>query len=218
MTISWDPQADFLDAADGLEAVTFATSGGATTAVTGALRMRITEREAAASGRRYTQRDVRWHLPAEQVASPPQVGATITDNQGTTWTILQVDHDTRASRWRCWCRLVPISSVLSDRIHIQQASWMKDDHGALLAAWGTWKIDLPARVRRIEAAMRVEHNQRVTRATHLVYLNESLELFQHHRLFHPATGSILHIVGYEMSEQIDALFLIRAVRTPWPMG
>ena len=47
---------------------------------------------AAASGGRYTRRDVRWHLPAVQVPAAPQVGATITDGQGRIWTIQQVDH------------------------------------------------------------------------------------------------------------------------------
>src|SRR5436190_842400 len=121
MTLAWNPSDDFLEAADGLEEVTFATASGATTAVSGALRLRITEQEAVASGGRYARRDVRWHLPAAQVASPPLVGATITDGQGQTWTIFEVDHDTRSSRWRCWCRLLRLSTTLSDRVHIQQA-------------------------------------------------------------------------------------------------
>src|SRR5437016_14482984 len=120
MTLQWDPRGDFLDAADGLEAVTYAALNGATTSVSGALRRRITEQEAAASGGRYTRRDVRWHLPAAQLASPPQVGATIADSQGQTWTILQVDHDPRSSRWRCWCRLLGLA-VLSHRVDIQPA-------------------------------------------------------------------------------------------------
>src|SRR5262245_51213861 len=108
MTLAWDPQADFLEAADALEAVTLTTVSGATIAVSSALRLRVSEREAAASGGRFTRRDVRWHLPASQVAAAPQVGATITDGDGRTWTIQQVDHDTRSSRWRCWCRLLQL--------------------------------------------------------------------------------------------------------------
>jgi head-tail adaptor len=215
MTLSWDPQDDFLESADGLEAVTLASVGGATTAVSSALRLRITEQEAAASGGRYTRRDVRWHLPAVQVATAPQVGATISDGQGQTWTIRQVDHDTRSSRWRCWCRLVQLSAVLDDRIHVQQASWSKDDHGGLVPTWSNWKTDLPARVQPVEAAIAAAHEQRYVRATHVVYLTESLELNQNHRLLHPATGTALHMILYETPEQTGGLFTIRAVKTPW---
>src|SRR5262245_4659255 len=170
MTLSWNPQADFLEAADGLEAVTIAAARGATTAVSGALRLRITEQEVAASGGRYTRRDVRWHLPAAQLASAPRIGATITDSQGQTWTVHQVDHDTRSSRWRCWCRSLPLASDLPDRVHIQQASWSKDDHGALVPTWSNWKTDLPARVQPIEAVIVAAHSQRYARVTYLVHL------------------------------------------------
>ncbi len=215
MTLAWNPQADFLDAADGLEAVTLTSVSGATIAVSGALRLRITEQEAAASGGRYTRRDVRWHLPAAQVAAAPQIGATITDGQGQTWTIQQVDHDTRSSRWRCWCRLLQLSAVLSDRIHVEQATWSKDDHGGLVPTWSHWKTDLPARVQPTEAVLAAAHEQRFLRATHLVYLSQSLELNPNHRLFHPATDTVLHVIGYETPEQIGGLFIIRAVKTPW---
>ena len=215
MTLSWNPQADFLETADGLEAVTFTSVSGAATAVSGALRLRITEQEAAASGGRYTRRDVRWHLPAAQVASAPQIGATITDGQGQTWTIRQVDHLARSSRWRCWCRLLQLSVVLGDRVHIQQASWSKDDHGALVPTWSNWKTDLPARVQPIETTITAAHAQRYARATHLVYLSQSLELNQNHRLLHPATSTVLHVISYETPQQTDALFTLRAVTTPW---
>jgi head-tail adaptor len=218
MTLSWNPQADFLEATDGLEAVTLTSVSGATTPVSGALRLRITEQEAAASGGRYTRRDVRWHLPAALVASPPQIGATIADGQGQTWTILQVDQDTRSSRWRCWCRLLRLSAVLGDRVHIQQASWSKDDHGALVPTWSNWKTDLPARVQPIEATIAAAHDQRYARVTHLVYLAQSLELNQNHRLLHPAAGTVLHVIGYETPERIDAFFTIRAVKTPWAVA
>jgi hypothetical protein len=218
MTLSWDPQADFLEAADGLEAVTLTSISGATTAVGGALRLRITEQEAAASGGQYTRRDVRWHLPAAQVATAPQVGATITDGAGQVWTIRQVDHDTRSSRWRCWCRvlqLAAVSSVFSDRVHIQQAAWSKDDHGGLVATWSNWKTDLPARVQLLKATIATAHEQRYISATHVVYVSQSLELNQSHRLLHPATGLELHVIGYEMPEQAHGLFAIRTVKTPW---
>jgi hypothetical protein len=215
MTLSWNPQTDFLEAADGLEAVTLTAASGATTAVSGALRLRISQREAAASGGRYTRSDVRWHLPASQVLSPPQMGATIADGQGQTWTILEVDHDTRSSRWRCWCRLLGLSVVLDDRIHVQQATWNKDDHGALVPTWSNWKPDLPARVQPIEAEIAARHEQRYARVTHLVYVAQSLEVNQNHRLLHPATGTALHVIGYEKPERIDALLAIRATKTPW---
>jgi len=215
MTLSWNPRDDFLDAADSLEAVTLTSTSGTNTPVSGALRMRISEQEVAESNGRYTRRDVRWHLPAVQVAAPPQIGATITDGQGQKWTILEVDHDTRSSRWRCWCRLVRLTTTLSDRVNIQQASWTKDDHGGLVATWSNWKTDLAARVQALQAAVAAEHEQRFVRVTHVVYLAQPLELTQNHRLYHPDTATALHILGYEMPGRLDELFSVRAVKTPW---
>jgi head-tail adaptor len=215
MTISWNPSGDFADVADALEAVTFTAAGGAQTAVGGALRLRITEQEAAASGGRFTRRDVKWHLPASQLTAPPTVGATITDGHSQIWTILQVDHDTRSSRYRCWCRTTTLAAALTDRIHIQQAAWSKDAHGALAATWSNWKTNLLARIQPITGMMAVEHDQRFLRTNFRIYLAEAVAVTEKHRIYDVATNDTFHIRGYQSTAELDTLFVIDAVKTPW---
>ena len=218
MTISWNPSGDFADVADALEAVTFTAASGVQTAVGAALRLRITEQEAAASGGRYTRRDVKWHLPASQLAAAPSDGATITDAQAQIWTILQVDHDTRSSRYRCWCRTMALAATLTDRIHIQQASCSKDAHGALAATWSNWKMNLLARVQPAGGAMTVEHDRRLLRASYRVYLAEAVAVTEKHRIYDLATSDTFHIRGYESAAELDALFMIDALKTPWVLA
>jgi hypothetical protein len=218
MTLTWNPQSDFAETADALEAVTLTALSGSQTAVGAALRMRITEQEAAASGGRYTRRDVKWHLPASALASPPQIGATITDAQLRVWTILQVDHDTRSSRYRCWCRSAQIAATLIDRVHIQQVSWSKDAHGALTASWSNWRANLAARVQALSAESGVEHDQRVLTVTYRVYLGEPVDITVKHRVLHPASGDVLHIRGYESASQLDALFVLHCIKSPWQLA
>jgi len=214
MTLSWHPQEDFLDVADGQEAVTLTGTSGASTAVSHALRRRITEEEAATSGGRYSRRDVRWHLPIAQVPTPPQLGETIADGSGQVWVILQVDHDTRSSRWRCGCRRLVLAATLNDRVTLQQAARSKDVHGGLLTAWSDWKTDLPARIQAVDTQIAVRHGQRVAREVSRVFLAQAESLTQNHRILHPASGRVYHILGWEGAERIDALFTISAASLP----
>lgn len=218
MTISWNPSSDFTDVADALESVTLNAISGSQTAVSGALRLRIREQEAAASGGRYTRRDVKWHLPVSDVASPPEVGATIQDDQSQTWTILRVDHDTRSSRWRCWCRKLAIATTLSDRINVQQAAWTKDAHGALSATWSNWKTNLAARIQPLDAEAGVEHDQRILRTSHRVFLASPADISEKHRLFHPATGDTFHVLGFQSPSRIDELFIVNVAKSPWTLA
>jgi head-tail adaptor len=134
------------------------------------------------------------------------------------WTILQVDHDTRSSRYRCWCRSAQIVAALTDRIHIQQAAWSKDSHGALAATWSNWKANLAARVQPTSAEADVNHDQRVLPVTHRVYLAEPVDLTVKHRVLHPSTGDVLHIRGYESTSQLDALFVLHCLKSPWQLA
>jgi head-tail adaptor len=230
MTLTWDPGSDFRETADALEAVTLTSLSGSQTAISQALRMRISEQEAVASGGVYTRRDVKWHLPASALVSPPQLGATITDGQGQAWTIFEVDHDTRSSRYACWCKTVkPAAATLSpaalallasltERIHIQQAAWSKDTHGALVASWSNWRTNLAARIQPVAGVAVVEHEQSLIRVTHRVFLAEPVNITEKHRIFYPATGELFHVRGYESASRPDALFAIEAVKTPWQLA
>ena len=223
MSIAWNPATDFAAFADAVEAVTLTASGGSQTAVTAALRLRITDKEAAASGGQYTQRDVKWHLGADEVAAPPAIGATIIDGDGREWTILRVDHDTRSSRWRCWCRILSLagggvgaasddpSAVLASRVNIQRSTWTKDDHGAAKASWSDWRVNLPTSIQPQETVVVIEHARRTVHRTHRFSFAESIAVDHTHRIVRPSTGETFAIRSIESPKRIDALFAIVAV-------
>ncbi len=205
MTLSWNSRGDFDSVTDRLEAVTLTAPGGAETAVTGALRRQVSQREAAASQGRYTRRDVRWSLPQSEVAASPELGAVITDGQGETWTVLEVDDQSGGDRWRCWSRSLTIASNLTDRVDIQQAAWTQDEHGAWRAAWSDFKTGLAARIQPLEDRIEVTQGRRRIQATHIVYLETDVALTESHRIRHPTSGQSYQVVRSESKERIDAL-------------
>ena len=97
MTPIFDPTSDLAGVADGTEPVTLlrrgSTSGGSGERIVHALRRAITTGEAAiivqgdvrktvASGGQCTDADLVWHLPAAELAQPPQLGDVIVDGHG----------------------------------------------------------------------------------------------------------------------------------------
>ena len=80
-----DPRTDFFDVVDGLEAVTLLRTGSSNPCmIPHALRRAITVAEAAASDGRYTNTDVRWHLPAAECLASPRLGDLIADGSGSS--------------------------------------------------------------------------------------------------------------------------------------
>ena len=119
MTTAFDPQGDFEQIADQLEAVTLRRADGSAFATIGAaLRRAVTTREAAASDGRYTASDVRWHLPAAELAAPPiwEIGSS-TPAAGC-WTILETRLQTCGSRWECVTRNLALAGGLTSFVTI----------------------------------------------------------------------------------------------------
>ncbi len=207
MTSDWSPGDDFPAVADAVTTVTL-TSAGATSTVTGALPRRVTVREARASGGHYTREDVKWNLPQSQAPAPPEVGALLLDDQQRAWRVLRVDHDTLASRWRCWCRRLLLAEGLTQRVHIRRAAWSRDAHGAAVATWSVWKSNLAAHIQPMAGALQVEHERLGLRAMRRVFLAAALEAISDLRVAQPATGAEYAVVGFRWPERLDELFAL----------
>lgn len=205
---------DFL-AFDGLEPVTvYAPLAVDGTAVAHALRRLVSEAEAAASDGRYTAQDVKWHLPAEELAAPPALAARIVDAEGDIWEVARVDRATFRTRWVAWSRRLAIDAGPEQRVTIQQATVAKDAHGAAETTWSDWQTDVLARVQPLARAVEVEHGQRLTRATHVVYLGVELWLGEQHRLIHNDVA--YHVLRQRRPSRLVGWSEVEVMQTPWP--
>jgi head-tail adaptor len=216
MNGNWFPADALAALVDGVLPAVLTRPGGAQTTLPHTLRRRLTHREAEASGGRYTTADVRWHLDAGALPQPPEIGSTLTDHEGRTWTILQVDHDAHGRRWRCTARHLQLLPDDDERLTVQTAAWTKDARGALVAAWSDALADVPARVQPVESRLVVEHHRRLVRVTHRVYFQQPLPMASEYRLLRPSTAEVLHVVGLQHAERIDRLAVVLAHSGPWP--
>ncbi|MBI2826709.1 MAG: hypothetical protein HYX69_18715 [Planctomycetia bacterium] len=210
MPVSFNPAAD-LSSFDGLETVMLAQpSGGAGVQVAEALRRHVQTREAEASDGRYTTNDLDWHLPAAALAEEPAVGTVITDGEGIRWIVLAVERDTLGTRFRCRSRNLAIHGGLDRLVKLQLATWIKGASGAAMARWQDVRNDLAARIQPEQAVTAVEHDRRLTRVTHRIFLAEEVVVDHNHRFV--AETEAYHVLGYERPERIDALFVVLAER------
>ncbi len=212
-----DLASDFPGAVDGLEAVTLKDRDGRSAQnVAKALRRAIGRREAAASSGRYTAADAVWHLPEGELSQPPEIGDVIVDSSGERWTILAVSHSSLVARFRCVARDLAIAGGLDSFITLQRAVHTKSATGSEETRWVDCQTGLRARVQAVEGDVAAEHGRRMMRHTHQVFLSRAITVDHNHRIVHQ--GAVYHVLGYEMPERVDKLFVINARRSPWPLA
>lgn len=141
-----DLSSDFPSIADALEPLLLRRPGSAVGQSLMALRRAVTTREADASGGKYLASDVVWHLPAAQLAAPPQAGDRLIDAAGAWWTVLTTEHSAVTARWACQTRALAIVAGLNALISVERARWKRDQAGAPCAAWQVIVAGLPARI------------------------------------------------------------------------
>ncbi len=105
MSIELNIGSDFTTVLDGLESLVLRRVGTAVDEqVPHALRIAVSEREAASSGGTQLLSDVHFHLPATEVPISPAPTDQLIDSAGVVWVIQQVQSATCATRWNCLCR------------------------------------------------------------------------------------------------------------------
>lgn len=207
--------ADDLLIVDGQETVTLLSPAGAVVTVSEhALRRAITTREAETSQGQYRRGDVRWHLPASDLTSAPELGARMRDEAGIEWTVLEVEHATLATRWRLTTRRLALDDALDERVTIQTATTTLGLHGEPHWTWNDMATDMPARVQPRAEEARIEHWGRTWRATHVAYLATAIDLSVPTRLLRG--DEVFHVLRVRSAERIDALVEVDLIATPWP--
>ncbi|HZZ73625.1 MAG TPA: hypothetical protein VFE24_15335 [Pirellulales bacterium] len=214
----FDPAADFTLIADLLQSVTLRRADtGALSLVNHGLRRTITTGEAEASGGKYTRADAVWHLPSSELAAPPRVGDALIDAADVVWTILEIQAACGGARWRCLTRNLALTAGLADTITIQQATWSKSAAGAASAVWTDLHIGLAASIQLQRAEVQEDQLDRSLRSTHRIVIAMAVAVDENCRIL-DADGNLYHVVGYEQAARIDALPVILATQSPWPLA
>lgn len=218
-----DPAGDLLYF-DHLVPVTLRRASGEETAIGHAKRREITTEEAGAtesergsgSGGRYWSGDVVWHVSVAELAIAPDVGDEIVDGMGKAWFVTEVENASHGSRWVCRSRRSEIAELLDTLVTIQIASFEQTADGSVAANWSDWMTDVRARVQPVMGNVTTEHGQRHLSVTHHVILEADVSITENHRIIQGSR--VFHVLGYESSERIDRLMVVRVTETPWPLG
>lgn len=124
---------------DGLETITLLQPDSAgvdqSTTIEDALRRNIPKREAANSNGEYSTEDTRFHF--QTTDATPRIGDRITDQDGTTFTILEPWYDTLNSRWKCVARNLDVFYELDTIAKIQVAEFTQGTSGEQVCSWKT---------------------------------------------------------------------------------
>lgn len=212
MTATFNPQADFSQVADALEAVILKPSDGSgSTAISGALRRAVTTREAATSGGKYTASDVHWHLAAAELPAAPRLGDKIIDAAGECWTILETQLATCGSRWNCTTRNLALAGGLNTFVTILREVATKGPSGAVEPTFIPIASAVRARIQELSAARGEQHGRQSGTIKAKIYLAEQILVDNGNRI-EAADGTVYEVVGYESADSITSLFTINAIR------
>ncbi len=207
----FDVQTDFATVADGLEAVTLVRREGRSTPLAGALRRAVTSREAAASDGKYTAADVRWHLAANELDAPPQLGDQIVDGEGESWTILHTRLATVSSRFECVARNLTIAAGLDTLITIRRERITKGPSGAAERSWEDYRSGVRAKIQEQAATRSEQHDRQSGIVTARIYVAEQIEVDNGFQIV-ARDGTTYEVTGFESPDEIGKLFVINAER------
>ena len=87
-------------------------------ALSHAVRAAVRASEARASGGKYTEDDVVWHLDAAELDGSPRPGDVIVQGDAGRWTVLAARRSA-TGRWRCVCRELAIEHGLDQYVDIE---------------------------------------------------------------------------------------------------
>ena len=178
-------------------------TGNVETCVDYAHRHNIGRRELIASNGVYTPDDVIWRFPSVEAVIRPKPRDTITDSEGTVWTILEVGRNLATYHYRCVCRDLIIAEDLDDLIDIETPAITYDDAGVKTKTWSVLYNDRPCRLQPFTAEIADERGIRGLRITHQIFLAQAVVVTNEDRV--SFGGRYYEIRGYHNPERIDEL-------------
>lgn len=222
MTVELDVTGDFPAIMDGLSAVSVELPDGSTFTAPQALGRAVARSEIEASNGQVLIGDRNWHLPIAEVPSEPRPGSVIVSGD-ERWTVLTVSRESFQSRWRCLARELSIAHNLDNIITIEQATYTKGQGGAAEPAWQAWQAALKAHIQIIGADNEATHERHTITQRARITVDRSIKFEEgappgrNYRI-RDKGGQVWKVIGYEGSQRIDALPVITAELSPWPMS
>lgn len=176
----------------------------ATAAITvaGALRGPIARQEAVPAGGQVVQADAVWNLPVAELAERPRLGSLIVESSGAAWTVLTVDLQTLATRWRCTTRQLVIEGA-DIEVDLQRPTWEPDAAGAPSASYTTYASAVTARVTVLDEQAQRQQDEQLGVATMRVYLGLRLTVQVDDRVLY--AGHVLRVIRVTGLDRIDRL-------------
>lgn len=193
---------------DGLANVTHTPKGGTPQSSIPALRRAISQREAAKSGGEYRAGDVRFHVQAS-LDDDPVAGGTITDADGTVWTIQSKMDATMDTRVAINCRNLVISESLTNVIEVQEATFAKGSYGEQVPTWATASGlgAVPAKIQILSGDSQIDSDRQSTKPAYACYCLTSFEPKVNQRVI-DSSGAKYRILSWSEVESISGLLEI----------
>jgi head-tail adaptor len=179
----------------------------------GCHRHAISRKELAASDGVYTPDDVVLRIPRPMLAVKPKPRDRWTDEEGETFTVLEVGRIVGVQRYRLVCRNLILAHELDDLITIQRASISYDAAGVKIKTWGPLVTNLECRVQPVSSSIVDERGVRGFKVSHEIIISQEVSITNEDRIL-LKSGQYLEVRGYQQSERIDELPRILAEAVP----
>jgi hypothetical protein len=208
---------------DDVETVTHTSvrnSGNLLDTVPGCIVYELTSEEVAASNGAYEKEDVKWVVPGVCLLRTPKLRDTITDEDGTVWTVGRTWFEKVDQTWELTCRDLIIVNDLQQLITIEVPRVSQDNALGKVydAPWFAppGNQDVPGRLQPIQADVADERGLHGLRVQYTAYVLRPLQVANANgemgRLV--CNGVYYEIKGYRHPEEIWSLMEIDVERVP----
>ena len=214
MTFALDIADDLTTVVDGLRSVTLRTDQNVAVQ---AMSVELRTSEVAASGGRYLAGDERFHVQANALGSAraPRPGDSITDDDGTVFTVLECSRVTVGTRYSMVCRKL---NIVGDRteVTLQRAIYKTGATGAKeVDCWETIRAGVTAWIAPKARATESETGQKILKPVFTVYLQlPDLRPESHWRII-DANGKGYRIVTVSGEQRLDQMVELTAEEHRW---
>ena len=198
---------------DGLEPITFARTRKAGSpqldVIDSALRGQLTTKEIAASNGAYTSLDRVWLIPATLMVAIAKPGDKVIDQDGSTWTALQVDLIALQTIYKLTTRNPVIAYDLRDLISVETPADLsaQDATGAKAAKlWKTKYANIAARVQPQDSTVVDQRGIRGMLTRYNCYVEQAVAVTNEDRV--TFAGRYYEIVAIHNAERLEDLTML----------
>lgn len=208
MSRKLDTSSDFSTIVDHLQSVTLLRPGSSLSImVNEAFRAPLSKNSERARLGKHEQHDTIWHLPNSIQNYTPDLGDLVLDAEENRWTVLAFRRTIDNARWLLVTRNMVVAHRLKEFIHIDQATFEKDDRANENPIWHPWRTGLPARLELESVEFRYHQEPIGTTRQTVIHLGERILLDHTYRIRHD-DGRTFKILRCRPKQERGATFQI----------